>query len=345
MYHHLLVPVDGTFLSAANTSHAVQLAKRLGARITFFHAMPNFSATDEGALWRDLDPAYYTEQSIGDSRAILSKAAADAGAHGVPCALHATVTDRPAQAIIDAADERQCDLIVMATRGERGLRGWLHGSQTERVLRATKHPLLITRVESNEPLTDAEHAMGLIHDEHRSLAVVIKGMQDLTQQAAESGGVLDISSMRRMQQYLRDFPEKLHHPKEEQFIHTSLLQRHPDARRVIDELERQHQTEYAAIGRLHQAIEDCAAGVPDALEVLSREVNAYAEATWVHMGLEESSLLPLAQKHLQATDWAEIAQAFASNGDPRFGDLSGAAFRRLFTSITHLLPTKADQRP
>ena len=341
MYHHLLVPVDGTFLSAANTSQAVQLAKSLGARITFFHAVPNFSATGEGALWRDLDPAYYTEQSIGDSRAILAKAAADAGAHSVPCALHATVTDKPAQAIIDAAGELDCDLIVMATRGERGLRGWLHGSQTERVLRATKHPLLITRVESNEPLSDAEHALGLIHDEHRSLAVVIKGMQDLTQQALEPDSVLDIASLRRMQQYLRDFPEKLHHPKEEQFIHTSLLHRYPDARGVIDELERQHQTEYATIGRLHQAIEDCAAGMPDAVSALNREVNAYAEATWTHMGLEESTLLPLARSHLQASDWAEIAQAFASNGDPHFGDLSGAAFKRLFTSITHLLPTKS----
>ena len=229
----------------------------------------------------------------------------------------------------------------MATRGERGLRGWLHGSQTERVLRATKHPLLITRVESNEPLSEAEHALGLIHDEHRSLAVVIKGMQDLTQQAIDSGGVLDIASMRRMQQYLRDFPEKLHHPKEEQFIHASLLRRYPDARGVIDELERQHQNEYATIGRLHQAIEDCATGKADAVSTLSSEVNTYAQATWTHMGLEESTLLPLAKKHLQAEDWVEIAQAFASNGDPQFGDLSGAAFKRLFTSITHLLPSKS----
>jgi nucleotide-binding universal stress UspA family protein/hemerythrin-like domain-containing protein len=341
MYHHLLVPVDDTFLSAANTSQAVQLAKGLGARITFFHAAPDFSATDEGTLWRDLDPAYYAEQSLGDTRAILAKAAADAGAHGVPCSLHATVTDKPAQAIIDAADELACDLIVMATRGERGLRGWLHSSQTERVLRATRHPLLITRVESNEPLSDAEHALGLIHDEHRSMAVVIKGMQDLTQQALESDSALDVASMRRMQQYLSDFPEKLHHPKEEQFIHASLLQRHPEARHIIDELERQHQSEYAAISRLHQAIEDCGAGVPDALHGLSREINGYAEASWAHMGMEESRLLPLAQKYLQASDWAEIVQAFAGNGDPRFGDLSGAAFRRLFTSITHLLPAKA----
>ncbi|CAN5339757.1 hypothetical protein BH10PSE16_BH10PSE16_11890 [soil metagenome] len=338
MYKHLLVPLDGTSLSAANTTQAVQLAKCLNARISFFHAIPNFGATDEGALWRDIDISVYAEQSAGDSRAILSKAAADAAALGVPCTLHAEVADRPAQAILDTVQALGCDLIVMASRGERGVRGWLHGSQTERVLRATHVPLLITRVETNEPLSNAEQAIGLIRDEHRSLAVVINGMRDITRLARESGSAPDIASLQRMLQYLHDFPEKLHHPKEEQHIHARLLQRHPESRGVIDELEAQHQTEYAAIGRIDQAIADCAEHRTDALERLSAELDAYAEATWAHMGLEERTLLPMARQHLLVDDWQGIAQAFERNNDPRFGDLSGDAFRRLFTRITHLLP-------
>lgn len=344
MYQHLLVPLDSTPLSAANTSQAVQLAKRLGARITFFHAAPNFGATDEGAMWRDLDPTFYAEQTVGDSRAILAKAAADATAHSVPCELHAKVTDRPAQAIIDAAQTLDCDLIVMASRGERGLRGWLHGSQTERVLRSTRVPLLITRVETNEPLSDAERALGLIYDEHRSLAVVIKGMSDLARQASESSNAADIASLQRMQQYLHAFPEKLHHPKEEQFIHAKLLERHAPSQVVIDELERQHQTEYATIARLDQLIADCAASRPGALARLVAEIDAYAQATWIHMGLEEGTLLPMAKQHLHADDWKDIAQAFESNDNPRFGDLTAEAFRRLFTRITYSLPEKPAKR-
>lgn len=338
MYKHLLVPLDGTSLSASNTTQAVQLAKSLGARISFFHATPNFGATDEGALWRHLDTSVYTEQSVGESRAILAKAAADAAAQGVPCSLHAEVAERPAEAILDVVRALGCDLIVMASRGERGVRGWLHGSQTERVLRATHVPLLITRVETNEPLSDAENVLALVRDEHRSLAVVINGMRDITRLARESGSAPDIASLQRMLQYLHDFPEKLHHPKEEKYIHARLLQRHPDSLAVIDELEAQHQTEYAAIGRIDQAISNCATQRPDALERLSSELDAYAEAAWAHMGLEERTLLPLARQHLLADDWQGIAQAFQSNNDPRFGDLSGEAFRRLFTRITHLLP-------
>ncbi|MBT9475180.1 universal stress protein [Polaromonas sp.] len=340
MYKNLLVPLDGTSLSASNTTQAVQLAKALGARISFFHAIPNFGATDEGALWRHLDTSVFTEQSVGDSRAILAKAAADAAAQGVACSLHAEVADRPAEAIMDAVKTLGCDLIVMASRGERGMRGWLHGSQTERVLRATHTPLLITRVQTNEPLSNAEQAIGLIRDEHRSMAVVINGMRDLARLARESGNTPDIASLQRMLQYVHDFPEKLHHPKEEQHLHVRLLQRHPQSRKIIDELEAQHQAEYAGIGRVSHAIDDCAAQRSGALERLIDELNAYAEAAWAHMGLEESTLLPLARQHLLAEDWREIAQAFQDNNDPRFGELSGEAFRRLFTRITHLLPNK-----
>lgn len=337
MYKNLLVPLDGTSLSASNTNQAVELAKALGARISFFHAIPNFGATGEGALWRHLDTAVYTEQSVGDSRAILSKAAADAAAQGVPCSLHAEVADRPAEAIMDAVKALGCDLIVMASRGERG---WLHGSQTERVLRATHTPLLITRVQANEPLSNAEQAVGLIRDEHRSMTVVINGMRDLARLARESGNAPDIASLQRMLQYLHDFPEKLHHPKEEQHLHVRLLLRHPESRKIIDELETQHQAEYAGIGRISRAIDDCAAQRTGALERLIAELDAYAEAAWAHMSLEESTLLPLARHHLLAEDWREIEEAFQGNNDPRFGELSGEAFRRLFTRITHLLPNK-----
>lgn len=343
MYKHFLVPLDGTTLSASNTSQAVLLAKKLGAHISFFYAAPNFGATDEGAMWRNIDPTFYAEQTIGDSRAILAKAAADATAQGVPCELHAKIADRPAQAILDAAEELGCDLIVMASRGERGLKGWLHGSQTEKVLRSTHVPLLVTRVEANEPLSNAERALGLIHDEHRSLAVVVNGMRDLVHQAVDSGHAPDLPSLGRMLQYLHDFPEKLHHPKEEQYIHARLVQRHADSRAVIDELEQQHQAEYQAIARLDQAFADCVAKKPDAVAHLISEIDGYAESVWKHMGLEERTLLPLANQHLDGDDWREIAQAFENNNDPRFGDLTNEAFKRLFTRITHLLPEKSTE--
>ena len=338
MYKHMLVPIDGTLLSALQTNHAVQLAKKLGSRITFFYAAPNFGATDEGALWRDIDPKFYAAQLVGDSRAILAKAAADATSQGVPCELHAKVSDRPAEAILDTVQELGCDLIVMTTRGKRGLGSWFSGSQTERVLKGAHVPLLVTRVEENEPLTTAERALGIIHDEHRSLAVVVNGMRDLLLKAVESSHVPDMTSLQSMVQYLHDFPEKLHHPKEEQYIHARLVQRYPASRSVIEVLEEQHQAEYLAMARLDHALADCTESKADSVANLKAEIDNYANAVWKHMRLEESTLLPLANEFLTKDDWTEIAQAFEANNDPRFGELSNESFRRMFTQITHLLP-------
>ena len=337
MYQHLLVPVDGTALSTLNIAQATQLAQRLGARITFFHATPDFGGTGEGAQLRELDPALFAQEAQGDSGALLGKAQAEAAALGVPCAGHARVTDRPAQAILEAAQSLGCDLIVMASHGLRGMRTWLHGSHTEKVLRQARVPVLVTRIERDEPLTPAERATAALLDEHRSMAVVVKGMLALAAEARQ-GGRLDVVTLRPMLQYLRDFPERLHHPKEERHLHARLLQRHPEVQPLLAELERQHQAEYEAVRRLTRLVDRCAAGAPEALPALQDAVQTFATALWAHMSLEEGPLLALAQQHLLEPDWQEVAEAFAANDDPGLGRYEAEDLRRLFARIARWVP-------
>jgi len=54
----------------------------------------------------------------------------------------------PADTIVDAAIERQADLIVMATHGYSGLRRWTLGSVADKVLHASAVPLLLVRAQS-----------------------------------------------------------------------------------------------------------------------------------------------------------------------------------------------------
>ena len=59
---------------------------------------------------------------------------------------------------------------------------------------------------------------------------------------------------------------------------------------------------------------------------------------WSHMNLENSVILPAAQKHLSDEDWREIGEAFAANGDPRFAVDGDDDYRRLFARILELAP-------
>ena len=149
MYQHLLVPVDSTELSTVTVSQAVKFASQLNAQITFLYATPDFSATSDGALLLSVAPQEYSERAQGGTQAILAKVAEQASAKGVVHHTVSMVTDHPYVAILNTAKEKGCDLIFMASHGQRGLLGLLRGSQTEKVLHHSTIPVLVSSVESN----------------------------------------------------------------------------------------------------------------------------------------------------------------------------------------------------
>lgn len=337
MYRHFLVPVDETPLSTSNVNAAVDLARSLGAEITFFHATPDLSATGEGALMRTLDPETFAEVALGPTNAMLTKAIVSARAAEVRCKAVAKTCDHPAEAIIQAAASDGCDLIVMATRGEqRSFMSWIHNSQTERVLRRSPVALLVTRVGSGHPMSSAEQALTVIKDEHRSLAVVAVAMRQLVNSSQESLGDSDLTALQYMVTYLRDFPERVHHPKEELHLHRALRLRSPDAAQLLATVESQHVQEHQQVEELGICLADIRKHGMKDLPRLQGLVNALADCVLKHIGDEESHLLPLAQRCLTDADWSDVARAFAANADPRFGDLSSAELSRLFTQIANI---------
>lgn len=181
MYSHLLVPTDGTHLSSQTVSQAIQFARSNGARITFFYADPDASAslTDDGALIHLLDPRLYQDDFGGRAREILAKAEVAARASNIDCQCLSRPSNRPYAAILDVADELGCDLIFMASHGPRSIGGVMLGSETLKVLAGSKIPVLVASVEKNDPNPEMTKVCAIIKDEHRSIAVVAYGMRML----------------------------------------------------------------------------------------------------------------------------------------------------------------------
>lgn len=341
MYRHLMVPVDDSILSAANVDAAVRLAGRLEARITFFYAAtePPLLSTGGDSVLSTLSPGEEAADAVqGEANALLCKARAGALAAGVPCEAVARFCESPATVIVDTALARGCDLIVMASRGRRGVAGWLHSSQTERVLRQCPVALLVTRVAANDPLTPSERATAVIRDEHRSIAVVVRGMRDLIRQAEFTGAAPDQRSLGAMLAYLRAFPLQLHHPKEELHLHRRLRQRAPACEALLRDLEAQHVREHALVEQTVASLRDATAGDATAAAELGALVKVLADAVWQHISFEERTVLPLALRHFHDADWTEIAAAFESNDDPGFGALQAEEFRHLFSRVANLMP-------
>lgn len=337
MYKHLLVPLDNTPLSTALVTNALEMARPAGARITFFHARADWASTGDGALMKVMDPALFSEAAQGASNAVLMKATAAAKAAGVPCNAIACTDDHPADAIVKAARDEGCDLIMMASHGR--VSAWsrfLRDSLTEAVLRHAPVALLVTRVEAERPLSDRERAVGTIGDEHRSIAVVVSAMRDIANdlgmaRTAGADADADLAAIAAMVSYLRDFPEKVHHPKEEAHLHRLMRLRDPSCEALLADVEDQHVEER----RLIERIGVCLAGGPARRDELRDAVLAFADHVFGHLRFEETLVLPHARECLDDDDWREIAEAFAGNDDGRFGDLNSKDLRRVFVRIAN----------
>jgi len=147
MYRHILVPTDGSPLSARAIKEAIKFAKSSGAKITGFYAAAEYRLPVYGDYIppRSLNIKEFERQA--KEVAIKHLAVIEKAAHaaGVRCKSAYVVNDRPAEAIVQAVKKHKCDLIFMASHGRRGLQGLLLGSETMKVLTHTKIPVLVHR--------------------------------------------------------------------------------------------------------------------------------------------------------------------------------------------------------
>lgn len=147
VYHHLLVPSDGTQLSNKALDQAIALAKALGAQLTLLHVQPPLPVPLVG-MGDMLDPA--TVESLSktaerESERILQAAQTAGLEAGLSIHTEVVKQDLPYRAIVDAAKRHGCDLIVMASHGRKGLSGLLIGSETQRVLLHAPISVLVVR--------------------------------------------------------------------------------------------------------------------------------------------------------------------------------------------------------
>lgn len=145
MYKHILLPTDGSQLSATAVREGVKFAKEIGARVTALHVTAPFHPTE-------LTPSAFTAhvqehgaQAKESAQRALGEVTEVARAAGVPCTTVHRESLSPYEAIIALASEAGCDLIFMASHGRRGVAALLLGSETNKVLTHSKVPVLVTR--------------------------------------------------------------------------------------------------------------------------------------------------------------------------------------------------------
>jgi hemerythrin-like domain-containing protein len=181
-------------------------------------------------------------------------------------------------------------------------------------------------------------SLQVIRDEHSALAAMLRSMRLLLAEHRRTHTAPDFDVLRAMLFYVDEFPERLHHPKENEFLFPRLRLRCPELAPAIERLLRDHENGERAIRSLEHALL--------AYEVLGearrvafeRALDAYIDDYLHHMALEESQLLPAAERVFTEADWAVLDEAFAQNQDPLTGYPVDEVYRPLFSKIVREAP-------
>jgi nucleotide-binding universal stress UspA family protein len=145
MFKHILLPTDGSELSEAANQQGIRFAKSIGAKVTSLCVMP----LQHPFFYETEIPMGALEQAAKRYKELaetyLAAIEKEAKAAGVACEVVYEKNDYPYEAIIRVAEQKGCDLIMMASHGRRGVGELLIGSETQRVLTHSKIPVLVYR--------------------------------------------------------------------------------------------------------------------------------------------------------------------------------------------------------
>ena len=167
----------------------------------------------------------------------------------------------------------------------------------------------------------------LWHAEHANFSRLLDLLE---QQVAlfHEGGQPDYGLMLDAISYLREGPDRFHHPRED-VMFAQLVRRDPSMRMPINRLLQEHRVIAVAGEELRSRLEDVVAGSVVPRASLESAAAVYLAYYRQHLATQERDVLPRAAQTLTPQDWRAIANVIPPGPDPLFGEKPEAHYREL----------------
>ncbi|HAA16007.1 MAG TPA: universal stress protein [Cytophagales bacterium] len=196
----ILVPTDFSEQAMVATQVATQLGKNAGAKVTLLNVVevpggPSFSTTGPGAPSTDPSDNVFVLSMVKQAQEKMEELVNEDQFEG--CDLHYLVTvGNPFSQIQEMTKEEGVDLVVMGTKGATGLEEFLVGSNTERVVRLSKAPVLTLK--SNIDINNIK-SIALATSLHEDDLKIAKALKDLVDATSASLHVVRINTPNNFQ--------------------------------------------------------------------------------------------------------------------------------------------------
>lgn len=143
MYKRILIPTDGSDASRRAVAAGVALAQTLHAEVVALTVTPPFHVLSFQPSQVEPSESEFAADNNVRATHLLDEVSQVAREAGVPCTSEHAVSDHPFEAIIATARNHGCDVINMASHGRKGIKGFLLGSETQKVLLHSDIPVLV----------------------------------------------------------------------------------------------------------------------------------------------------------------------------------------------------------
>jgi hemerythrin-like domain-containing protein len=180
----------------------------------------------------------------------------------------------------------------------------------------------------------AHSSLQIIREEHSALAAMMRSLGAMIDRGPGDAPENYFDVMRATLFYIDEFPERKHHPKESQLLFPHLQRLAPECHDILERLEKDHAGSERAVRELQHLLLAWELVGDSRRQAFEEAAKTYLALYLEHMRLEETLVLPLAEKVLDASEWRVLDAAFATNCDPLSGKYPrDPMYDRLFTRI------------
>ena len=140
MFHHILIGYDGSANGKKALEYGIDFAMHANAEVTIVTVFPKVPTYLGSPQYDEI-----VSRVTAETRQVAEMGAEQARACGIEKVRLEVLEGSPAECILQVADTRKCDCIVVGARGHDGMAGLLLGSVSDRLAHHAKVPVLIVK--------------------------------------------------------------------------------------------------------------------------------------------------------------------------------------------------------
>ena len=178
--------------------------------------------------------------------------------------------------------------------------------------------------------------------EHRAFAALLTLLEQQLERV-RTGGAPNFEMMLDIVEYMIDYVDRFHHPKED-LVFARIAARQPGAAESVSQLAHEHSAIVASGRALAREIEAVVGGAIVERSIVEELGRRYLDAFRRHMYAEEQGLFLAAVECLSDADWESIESASARVDDPLFGERPEQRYNALRAEVESIIAGPDSER-